>query len=264
MSKAPNKQKAQVPADIAQLLYEADKRKGFPEGTMAALMQQEVGGQMGKFLQDPTAYHYELNADGKRIAGHTGKVSTAFGPLGLLEPTAAKPGYGVEPLKDKSIAEQVRFASDYLAARSKNAGGLSAGLAGYGEGAKYAAQVGGRIGNGGKGQVLPPQVEPVQMAAAPVVAPLEAVAMAQAAPVPTQAQNPAGQEEGSVSPTTPQPVGPDPWYAFQQAVPRPVQVADLSGYGAAPQMQVPDFGAVAPTKSLVPNFRAFAGWRGRV
>ena len=135
-----------LPADLLAQLSAADKKNGLPAGTMQSIMQQETGGN-AKYLDDPTAYHYGLNAEGKRIAGHTGKVSTAFGPFGILESTAAKPGYGVAPLKDKSLGEQIRFASDYLAARSKK-GGLESGLAGYGEGAKYAQQVMGRMGNG--------------------------------------------------------------------------------------------------------------------
>ena len=119
--------------DISQLLQVADKQYGFPAGTMASLMQQETGGNQ-RYLNDPTAYHYGPNAEGKRIAGHTGKVSTAFGPFGILESTAANPGYGVAPLKDKSLEEQVRFAAEYLGARSKASGGLASGLAGYGEG----------------------------------------------------------------------------------------------------------------------------------
>lgn len=134
-----------LPADLLEQLNAADKKSGLPPGTMQAILQQEVGGNAGKYLKDPAAYHYGLNAEGKRIAGHTGKVSTAFGPFGILESTAKDPGYGVAPLKDKSLGEQIRFASEYLAARSKK-GGLEAGLAGYGEGAKYGQQVAARIG----------------------------------------------------------------------------------------------------------------------
>ena len=130
--------------NLITLLAEADKRNGLPNGTMYSIMQQESGGQ-AKFLDDPSAYHYPANAEGKRIAGHTGKVSTAFGPFGILESTAANPGYGVAPLKDKSFEEQLRFASDYLVARSKQAGGLQAGVAAYGEGDKYGKQVMARI-----------------------------------------------------------------------------------------------------------------------
>lgn len=140
-----------LPDNLVSLLASADKRNGLPPGTMQAVMQQEAGGNLNKYLQDPSAYHYGLNAEGKRVAEHTGKVSTAFGPFGILESTAAKPGFGVAPLKNKSIEEQVRFASDYLAARSKKAGGLIKGLAGYGEGGKYATQVAAKMG--GKGLV---------------------------------------------------------------------------------------------------------------
>jgi hypothetical protein len=130
--------------NFKQLLEQAEKDRGLPAGLLSSLVQQETGGNQ-KYITDPTTYHYGLNKEGKRIAGHTGKVSTAFGPFGILESTAADPGYGVKPLKDKSLQEQIRFAADYVVGRSKGAGGLKAGLAGYGEGDKYAKSVLGRI-----------------------------------------------------------------------------------------------------------------------
>lgn len=52
------------------------------------------------------------------------------------------------PMKDKSVDEQIRFASEYTAARTRASGGdLRKGLAAYGEGDKYAASVLGRIGS---------------------------------------------------------------------------------------------------------------------
>lgn len=126
-------------------LQAAEKRTGLPEGLLRSIIKQETGGKQD-YLDDPSKYHYGLNAAGKRIAGHTGQISTAFGPFGILESTGSKPGYGVAPLADKSIDEQVRFASDYLAARVKSAGSVSAGLAGYGEGEKYSRQVLSRLG----------------------------------------------------------------------------------------------------------------------
>lgn len=140
-----NKTNTGIPEPIGLLLDEEDKFHNRPIGTMRSVFQQEVGGNIQKYLENPEQYHYPLNSEGKRIAGHTGKVSTAFGPFGILESTAADPGYGVVPLKDKGIAEQIRFASDYLQARIKQAGSLEAGLAGYGEGSKYAQQVLNRI-----------------------------------------------------------------------------------------------------------------------
>ena len=133
---AKNSPALALPDKVFSLLADADKQRGFPPGTMQALLMQETGGQ-AKYLNDPTAYHYAANAEGKRIAGHTGKISTAQGPFGILESTGKKPGYGVKPMGDKtSLAEHIRFAADYLDARSKSGGSLSAGLAGYGEGAK--------------------------------------------------------------------------------------------------------------------------------
>ena len=121
-------------------LAEAERRAGLPSGVLRAVMSQETGGNRA-YLDDPAKYHYGLDASGRRIAGHTGKVSTAFGPFGILESTGRSPGYGVSPLKDKSLDEQIRFSAEYLAARARSAGSLEGGLAGYGEGSAYASSV---------------------------------------------------------------------------------------------------------------------------
>lgn len=155
-----SKKQAQIPENLSKLLAAAEKASGLPAGTMQSILKQEVGSNPA-YLEDPTKYHYPLNAMGKRIAGHTGKESTAFGPFGILDSTARQPGYGVKPMVDKSIEEQVRFSAEYLAARAKSAGSLSAGLAGYGEGSKYAAQVMARM----------PATQPVVMAQAPLQPP---------------------------------------------------------------------------------------------
>lgn len=119
----------------------AEKRAGLPAGTLRSVMQQEVGGNTDAYLKDPSKYHYQPDASGRR-------KSSAFGPFGILESTAKNPGYGVDPLKDKSIEEQTRFAAEYLAARSKSAGSLAGGLAGYGEGTGYSNSVMSRIKGG--------------------------------------------------------------------------------------------------------------------
>lgn len=136
---------AKLPEAWSSQLTAREQAAGLPAGLLASVIQQETGGK-AEFLNDPAKYHYELNKDGKRIAGHTGKVSTAFGPFGILESTAKDPGFGVKPLQNKSIEEQARFASDYLAARIKAAGSVQGGLAGYGEGMKYADSVMSRLG----------------------------------------------------------------------------------------------------------------------
>jgi hypothetical protein len=126
-------------------LAAAEQKNGLPAGTLRSIMKQETGGKTAEYLADPSKYHYGLDANGQRIAGHTGKISTAFGPFGILESTGKKPGYGVSPLKDKSLDEQIRFSAEYLSARSKSAGSLRDGLAGYGEGGAYANGVLSRI-----------------------------------------------------------------------------------------------------------------------
>lgn len=114
------------------LLIEEDRRQNYPLGTMYALWLQETSGSMD-YVSDPEKYHYNKNAQGKRIAGHTGKVSTATGPFGILRSTGRDPGYGVEPMQDWSdIREHIRFAGDYSKKR---------GFAAYGEGEGYANQV---------------------------------------------------------------------------------------------------------------------------
>jgi hypothetical protein len=126
-----------LPDHVVQLLSAADARNGLPAGTMFAVMQQESG---GRFLDAPDTKHYPSGV------APNGKKSSAFGPFGILESTAAAPGYGVAPLKDKSLEEQVRFASDYLGGRIKARGGdVVAGLADYGEGPQYGQQVAARI-----------------------------------------------------------------------------------------------------------------------
>lgn len=171
MSKAPV---LGLPDKLVSLIAATEDKTGLPKGALLSVLGQEVGSQASKFINDPAAYHYEKDATGKRVAKHTGKVSTAFGPFGILESTGAKPGYGVTPLKDKSLEEQVRFAGEYLAARAKQAGSFEKGLAGYGEGAKYVQQVTNRMeGKSGRPspqQLQQAQVQPPQQVEAPMQA----------------------------------------------------------------------------------------------
>lgn len=146
--------KSAIDGELKEKLAAAEKANNLPSGILSSIISQETGNNKA-YLEDPSKYHYGLNEEGKRIAGHTGKVSTAFGPFGLLESTASKPGYGVEPLKDKSMDEQIRFAAQYLSGRVKYAGSMFAGLSGYGEGAKYANQVLGRLPGGTMSGVAP-------------------------------------------------------------------------------------------------------------
>lgn len=245
---AKNSPALALPDKVFSLLAEADKQRGFPPGTMQSLLMQETGGQ-AKYLNDPTSYHYAANAEGKRIAGHTGKISTAQGPFGILESTGKNPGYGVKPMGDKTnLAEHIRFAADYLDARSKSGGSLSAGLAGYGEGAKYATQVARR--RDGQPAVVPAMVEPVvQMAQAPVVvapeaAPIEPVVVAQADPTPVT------QVPG------------DPEVVPTETV---AQAAPSVAVPTFPTYQNPDFMAALGNilQRSTPNFQSFGTFGGR-
>jgi len=129
---------ASVGYDLANKLAEAERANGLPQGLLSSIMQQEIGGRK-EFLDDPSKYHYAPDENGKR-------KSSAFGPFGILDSTAADPGYGVAPLSNKSLDEQIRFAAQYAAARIKSSGGLREGLGAYGEGDVYADQVLSRIG----------------------------------------------------------------------------------------------------------------------
>lgn len=127
-----------LPDVVQQGIGEVIKRTGLPDGLMQSIIMQETSGNENYF-NEPGKYHYEPGTDGKR-------KSTAFGPYGILDSTAKDPGYGVAPLKDKNnLAEQTRFATEYLAARIKDAvakgGTMEDGIAGYGEGMKYAEDV---------------------------------------------------------------------------------------------------------------------------
>jgi len=239
-----------IPDNLVALLAQADKRNGFPTGTMQSIMQQETGGKAA-YLNDPAKYHYAQNAQGKRVAGHTGKTSTAFGPFGILESTGAKPGYGVAPLKNKSIEEQVRFASEYLAGRSKRAGSLEKGLAGYGEGTKYAKEVLARIPEA-KSQLaskppvaapksvlsLPddqmPQLADLPMAQAPVAAqPVRVAAVPNDVQAQLQAPPAAAiqQQQAAMAPQN------NPWAGLGQLMPeQAMQPADID-YGNAGRQQ---------------------------
>lgn len=124
---------------IAALEAQAEKKYGLPSGVLGSIRQQETSGKQ-EYLDDPSKPHYPT--------GYTkdGVKSSAFGPYGILESTAKQPGYGTTPLADKTLENQVEFAAQYLTGRSKSAGSLEAGLAGYGEGSKYSASVLKRIG----------------------------------------------------------------------------------------------------------------------
>lgn len=126
-------------APIQELELSAEQKYGLPEGLLSSIRQQETGGRQ-EYIDDPTKPHY---SSGRTDSGVS---SSAFGPYGLLESTAKQPGYGTAPLKDKTLVSQVDFAAQYVAGRTKAAGSLEAGLAGYGEGPKYAKQVLNKLG----------------------------------------------------------------------------------------------------------------------
>ena len=126
-----------TPQIIKQMAAKEDARLGLPIGLTASVIQQETGFN-DKFLVDQRVPHY---------TGPKPK-STAAGLGGFLEGTARDPGYGVKPLgNDWSIPNQVRFASELLAANIKRKGGIDKGLMAYGTGKpEYANAVLSRVG----------------------------------------------------------------------------------------------------------------------
>ena len=127
-----------LPDVVQKVITEVSKRTGLPDELMQSIIVQEISGK-GEYFDNPAKYHYEPGTDGKR-------KSTAFGPYGILDSTAKDPGHGVAPLKDKNnLEEQTRFATEYLAGRIKDAvakgGTMKDGIAGYGQGVKYAEDV---------------------------------------------------------------------------------------------------------------------------
>jgi len=212
------------------LMASEEKRTGLAAGTLAALVQQETGGQQ-RFIDNPGDFHYKAVSKGEK------PKSTARGLGGILAGTARDPGYGVTPLKDWSAPEQLRFMADYAQARIKQAGSVAGGLAGYGEGGKYAQQVTARMG---KGKVVASEIPVEQPMAGGVPVVVEPPQMVQA-PVVEQAL---------------------PWQKFQQAMPaQRIQTNDLA-YGL-PAVNQPQTQYVPLTQSA-PNFNMFRGFRGYV
>ena len=233
-----------LPDSVVTLLADADKQRGFPPGTMLSLMSQEIGGQESKYLEDPSAYHYGVDAAGRRGPKNSKVTSTAFGPFGIVKSTAAKPGYGLSPLKGMSFEDQLNFAADYLAARSKSAGGLEAGLAGYGEGAKYAAQVVKRRDGGAavmNSAVAPVNSPPVQVAQAVVDAPRNIVATP-----PVRGEPPEMGIDSSTGLPMPMPM-PNEWVAFTKAM------QDTTGAAEASKTQIPTNSSVF-SELQIPDF----------
>jgi hypothetical protein len=169
----------------------AEKAYGLPPGIMRAIMHNEIR-YSDKYLDTPDTYHYPVAADGKHRTKE-GTQSSAFGPFGILDSTAQKPGYGITPLKDKSLDEQVRFTAEMLAKTSKHLGGIDKALDLYGGGTPgYTQKVLQNIANPERiavknttpvmasNDVAPAKVVP--LASAPKVVPVQPTVV-QAAPV---------------------------------------------------------------------------------
>lgn len=126
-------------------------------------------------------------------------------------------------------------------------------------GQQVASRLPGQKGAAAATPALPRREELVQAQAIPAP-------QVEATPIPPELMAQA-QEPAPALPVQATPQG-DPWQEFNQRLAlaqqqRPVQVADLSSYGQAPQMglQVPSF-QPGPVQSLRPDFRAFGAWGG--
>lgn len=230
-----------------------EKRTGLPAGMLASLVKQETGGQQ-RFIDNPADFHYKAGPNGEK------PKSTARGLGGILESTARDPGYGVSPLKDWSVPEQLRFMADYTKARIKQAGSIKGGLAGYGEGGKYSQQVLARMGKSNGNPVnqsplqLPDEVFAKQ-------APLNAVAQAQdipvqqAAPILEQPLQLAALPKKQITTPVPVEVAVNQWEQFQNTMPAAFKPNDMNymNAGASPGFSI-----------AKPNFDKFKGWMGNV
>lgn len=225
-----------LPDDWVTQMAAEEQRTGLPAGTLNALISQETGLQQ-RFLDDPAAYHYAVGPKGEK------PKSSARGLGGILKGTARDPGFGVTPLKDWSVPEQLRFMADYTKARSGKNGDLRTGLAAYGEGAKYAQQVMGRIN---KATPVPvEQAKPIIQAEGLPPVPMSAPQYAEFTPervdqaVAPQVQTAPVQVAQVAAETVPT-MG-DAWTSFTQRNQVPVQVADLAfGMGMPAPMAVPE------------------------
>jgi len=231
------KKQAATRSMIEKLAAAEEKRAGLPAGTVSSIVAQETGWQQ-RFLVDPSEAHYKTGSDGKK------PKSSARGLGGILKDTARDPGYGVAPLKDWTVPEQLRFIADYAMAQIKRTGSVEKGLAAYGEGDKYAEQVAKRIpGMGNAVATAPPSLEPRRMTqvAAPVRQP-QPIAVAELPRMPpaqafmqAQAQQPVQAAQQVQAPAQPAGVNPE-WEALQSLLPnKSMQAADLDYGNAAPQ-----------------------------
>jgi len=98
--------------DLKQLADKYADQYGLPRDLFRAQIQQESG-------WNPNAV----------------SPKGAFGLTQVMADTASKPGYGVAPMKDKSIDEQLRFGAEYMSALVKqNNGDYGMALASYNAG----------------------------------------------------------------------------------------------------------------------------------
>jgi hypothetical protein len=226
--------KGRIPDNWLTWMAKEEKRTGLPEGTLSSLVKQETGFQQ-RFLDDPSAPHYSVGPNGEK------PKSSARGLGGILEGTARQPGYGVAPLKDWSVPEQLRFMADYTVARSKQAGSLEAGLAAYGEGDGYARQVMSRLG-----------YKPSVKQSAPAMKEQDAPVMVAQAPeapqeLPPLVYNPSVNEADLVDPHM-------AWNGNQVAANQPATPTAFNFWLNNP------LNAEMLTKVIQPNFTAFSGW----
>lgn len=233
------------------LMAAEEKRTGLPTGLLASLVQQETGGQQ-RFVDNPGDFHYKAGPNGEK------PKSTARGLGGILEGTARDPGYGVTPLKDWSVPEQLRFIADYSQARIKQAGSVEAGLAGYGQGAPYSKQVMARLGNAPVSNPSPLAMPDAQFAQLPMQAPVEAPVVVPENPVVAAPVMPPPEVMAQAVAAQPVAVAPDPWAAMKMAEAQQITPADMNYGGMPAPVQVaqakggPDFSSfLKPLRRMV-------------
>ena len=145
--------------------------------------------------------------------------------------------------------------ADYTLARGKQAGGLEAGLAGYGDGGKYAQQVLGRLGK---------QVSPLALPDEAIVAAARQSGAVGGVEIPPellpQVVAKAAPKEVLVAPVySPE----DPWAGMAQLGRQEVRPVDLSYGDDRDGFGFPKPKSVIPQGIVAPDFKAFGGFKGR-
>lgn len=111
---------AQIRKQLTQWEDQYEKSNNLPKGALRALRFIETSDSDAYYL-DPAKYHNP-------------KIGTASGLYGILDSTGRDPGWGIKAVDKSSLEDNIRFAAQYLSARTRNAPDFYTGLKNYGDG----------------------------------------------------------------------------------------------------------------------------------